>query len=76
MITYNQKIKIGDNVTDIMKLPCVLMCIKHNDKLGHTWLVYYIYCDNQVEMAEKNDWLCKDTKGVWHVLSDCEIEHP
>lgn len=66
---YIQLIQIGDNVTDILKLPCVTAVFKENDKRGFEWLEYNL---TNGEVAEKGDWLCEDCNGGWHVLSDEE----
>lgn len=67
-----QAIQIGDNVTDIMKLPCVTSCVKHNDGNGFEWLVYMVECgaDGSIEPVEKHDWLVEDENGIWHAMTD------
>ena len=69
MERYRQAIRIGHNVTDIMRLPCVTACLKPNDKQGHEWLEYIINGDEE-QRANEGDWLCEDTTGHWHVLTD------
>lgn len=70
---YKQTIQIGDNVTDIMRLPCVSGCKKLDDKNGFEWLEYQIKGSDS-ETAEKSDWLCEDYDGRWHCLSDEEYQ--
>lgn len=67
---YKQAIKIGSNVTDMMKLPCVTACHKLNDKCGLEWLEYEISLGDHKEHAEEGDWLCEDCEGHWTVLTD------
>ena len=71
-MTINQAIQIGDNVTDIMKLPCVVACIKKDDRNGFYWLEYRVKCGatGRAQYAERGDWLVEDTNGRWHVKSD------
>ena len=70
MEKYKQAIKIGDNVTDMMKLPCVTACHKLNDKCGLEWLEYEISLGDHKEHAEAGDWLCEDYDGQWAILTD------
>ena len=66
MNEYRQKIRIGRNVTNIMKLPCVFSCHKEGDDR----LCYLLYdwdeFGNYIE-ARMGDWLCEDHDGRWHV---------
>ena len=39
---FRQAIQIGDNVTDILKLPCVKGVKKCDDKAGFEWLMYIL----------------------------------
>ena len=73
---FKQTIRIGDNVTDIMNLPCVVACIKQDDKNGFVWLEYRIRCgaSGRAQYAEKGDWLCEDNDGRWHILTDEDHE--
>lgn len=57
MTRYRQAIRIGRNVTDIMRLPCVTACVKLNDTQGYEWLEYIISGDDG-QRAEEGDWLC------------------
>lgn len=68
---FIRSIQISDNVTDIMRLPCISGCKKLDDKNGFEWLEYQTRGCNS-EIAEKGDWLCQDPNGDWHVLSDEE----
>ncbi len=61
-------IQIGSNVTDIMKLPCVISCMKVNDRHGMEWLIYRVKIGCHVELAEETDYICKDQEGNWHVM--------
>ena len=70
---FRHAIRIGDNATDILKLPCVSGCMKLNDKNGFEWLEYIIR-DCACDRAEKGDWLCEGYDGQWHCLSDEEYQ--
>ena len=59
---FKQAIQIGDNVTDILKLPCV-------NKAGFEWLMYILKWGG---CAEKGDWLCENTDGYWSAHSNDE----
>jgi hypothetical protein len=78
-----QAIQIGDNVTDIMKLPCIINAWKFprpqnlQDKFplrGHypdKGDIVYSFLQGMIsDFAMKGDWLCELDNGVWKVLSD------
>lgn len=67
---YKQAIRIGSNVTDIMKLPCVVQCTKLNDKQGMEWLQYTVVDGGSEELAEEGDWLIQELDGHWMVMAD------
>lgn len=77
---YKQAIQIGNNVTDIMRLPCVLGARK---KMYNPAVIYYILfgdvITNGVQWSEavkayNGDWLCEDYYGRLHLLSDKEYK--
>ncbi len=68
MAKFIKAVQIGGNVTDIMKLPCVLSCMKVNDRNGLEWLIYRVKCNRHVELAEETDYICQDQQGRWHVF--------
>ena len=72
-----QAIQIGDNVTDVMKLPCVVACIKQDDKQGYRWLMYRIMvgAGGRAEYGEKGDWICQGYNGRWCVMTDDEYKN-
>ena len=47
-----QAIQVGDNVTNIMKLPCIEKCVKRNDGHGLEWLEYVTTDGDIVESGE------------------------
>ncbi len=59
---FKQAIRIGDNVTDILKLPFVTGVRKCDDQQGFEWLEYDL---TDGSIAEKGDWLCEDSNGQW-----------
>lgn len=81
---YKQAIQIGSNVTDIMRLPCVISCCKQfADEDFNELLVYTVYIDSEDYGEEEHDgyidahfgdWLCEDYDGQWHLLSDKEYK--
>ena len=72
MSSFRKTIQVGRNVTDILKLSCVMGCHKDdNDEL-----VYILFDwdeSGNYKEARVGDWLCEDHKGVWHVLSNEEF---
>ena len=75
-----QAIQIGDNVTGIMRLPCVLGAMKMTYNPA---VIYYILFGDVITKcvqwgetvkAYNGDWLCEDYDGRWHLLSDKEYK--
>lgn len=66
-----QAIQIGDNVTNIMKLPCIEKCVKRNNKNGLEWLEYGT---TDGDIVECGDWLCETEDGKWMQMSDEEYQ--
>lgn len=64
-------IQIGNNITDIMRLPCINKCVKRNDKNGFEWLEY-VTTDGDI--VEGGDWLCETKEGKWMPISDEEYK--
>jgi hypothetical protein len=64
--TFKQRIQIGRNVTDIMRLPCVYSCHKEADGklcyLLHDW-----DAEGNYVKAYEGDWLNEDEQGRWSV---------
>ena len=81
---YKQAIQIGDNVTDIMKLPCVIDVNKAYDDNGVLFYKYRLFGDtitNRIKWGETviahvGDWLIEDEEGRWHVMTDEEWTNP
>lgn len=72
---FKQAIQIGDNVTDIMKLPCVVACIKKDDGNGFHWLEYRVKClkRGMAKYGEEGDWIVLGDNG-WNVITDDEYK--
>lgn len=77
---FKQAIQIGSNVTDIMKLPCVLGAMK---KMYDPPVIYYILFGDTITKrvqwvetvtAYTGDWLCEDYDGRWYLLNDKEYK--
>ena len=67
---FVEAIQIADNVTSIMKLPCVTHCFKAVFS-GHEKLVYKL---TNHRSAFKGDWIVKDKEGRWDVIRNEEYE--
>lgn len=62
-------IQIGNNVTDMMKLPCIFSCHKEQD--GRLCYLLYDWDEHgNYKEAHKGDWLCEEEGGGWSVLDD------
>ena len=61
---YRQVWKIGNNVTNIISLPCVKKVIK----VGDGSLVYKVAAEREEQDAVKGDYICEDKWGYWHVV--------
>ena len=61
---YRQVWKIGNNVTNIISLPCVKKVIK----VGDGSLVYKVAVEREEQYAVKGDYICEDKWGYWHVV--------
>ena len=85
MAHFKQAIQIGNNVTEIMKLPCVLSCSKEvwgeeihlrYELLGKVKRVQLgsVKIESYRCYAYAGDWLCEDAEGTWHLLTNEEYE--
>ena len=71
-----QSVRIGANITDIMKLDCVRQCRKVVTRSG----VFFSFKLFPLSMASPNptreamtgDWLCQLKDGKWVIMSDYE----
>ena len=61
-----QTIKVTENATYMMKLPCVYSCHKENGEL--VYLLYDWDEDGNYIKAHIGDWLGEDDEGKWHIL--------
>ena len=69
---FKQAIQIGDNVTDIYKLPCIAGVFKNTD--GSAIFRLELFVKSERAIAVKGDWLCQDYNGNWHRMSDTEYK--
>lgn len=60
---HKQRIQIGRNVTNIIKLPCVRAVEKQADGT----LLYLLYGG---QIARQGNWLVESLNDKWHVLPD------
>lgn len=59
----------GNVSSDVFRLPCIDGCAKsHAD--GNVF--YFTIRSIKPRFAYGGDWLCKDDKGKWHVMTDGE----
>ena len=73
-LEFIQSVKIGGNITDIMKLDCVRLCKKVVTRNG----VFFSFKLYPLSMANPNpvleamtgDWLCQLKSGKWIIMSD------
>lgn len=82
MVRFKQALQINDNVTAIMRLPCVIGCRKEFWSDSDICLRFELFGDTQSTKfrwgesiyAYHGDWLCESYDGVWHLLSNEEYE--
>ena len=81
MSRFVQAIRIGNNVTNIMKLRCISYVSKNPDLMcGYHYHLYPGLMHDYKEdlshrhVAHKGDWLCEVESGWWHILSDSEYK--
>lgn len=74
---YKQQIQIGDNVTDIMRLPCVIGVRKVWPLKAPMYYRYSLRIDdaNTRQHAYKGEWLCERYDGSWIVKPEKEVSH-
>ena len=69
-------VQVTNNITDIMKLPCVSECRKYKDEDGKTVFAFYLL--NGLE-ANEGDWIIEAdseffawvaSQGVYQLLKD------
>lgn len=65
---YKQAIRIGDNITDVMRLPCVLACFKQSREKCN--FLYEIETSDFPHYAARGEWLCEDRNWEWHIVKD------
>jgi hypothetical protein len=61
-----QAIRVGRNVTDMMRLPCVFSCYKKADGT----LCYQLLPLQRYVTAHEGQWLCEDYDGNWTVTDE------
>ena len=60
-----RRIQIGNNITDIMALPCVSACYKQRSKGSY---IFEIYDGCRTDYAHQGDWLREYEDGSWQVI--------
>ena len=78
-VKFKQAIKVGDNITDIMKVSCVCSCIKYvfsDNKVKYAFTVFplMMVLGSKYKIAQTGDWLCQDEDNLWHILTEEEYE--
>ena len=73
---YKQCIKIGKNIADIMKLPCIRSCEKSSIKGVFKFKFYPLKMTHPVPYltAWSGDWLCENEFGKWDILNSEQYE--
>jgi hypothetical protein len=61
-----QAIRVGRNVTDMMRLPCVFSCYKRADGT----FLYRLLPLQRYVTAHEGQWLCEDYNGNWTVTDE------
>ena len=80
MKKYKFAIQVGDNITDIMMLPCVKGCEKIVRNLYEEGgriigtSVKFLYTLENGQEAWNGSWIVQDACDGWHVFSDVEYE--
>lgn len=73
-----QSIKVGKNVSDIMKLDCVRSCRKIvvSDDVLYGYRLYPLSMAHPAPYVEAvtGDWLCQQADGKWDILSENEYK--
>lgn len=81
-VKFKNAIRIGDDVTEIMKLRCVNYVTKCPPFIEGRY-AYYLYPGlmwdykedlSHCYIAWTGNWLCEDTKNLWHILTNEEYE--
>ena len=83
MIRIKQAIPVGNNITDIMCLPCVNKCekvdveyhvcgVEWNTEIRHK--SSFVFTLDNGQRAYCGDWIVNDGDGHWSVLTDEEYE--
>jgi hypothetical protein len=63
-----QAIRVGRNVTDMMRLPCVFSCHKQAD--GTLYYRLLVSLKSRYVTAHEGQWLCEDYDGHWTVTDE------
>jgi hypothetical protein len=63
-----QAIRVGRNVTDMMRLPCVFSCHKQAD--GTLCYRLLVSLKSRYVTAHEGQWLCEDYNGHWTVTDE------
>ena len=61
---YKEVIRIGENVTNVISLPCVRGVTKDREEN----LTYQVEAENKDLTAHKGDYICLDKWGYYHVV--------
>jgi hypothetical protein len=74
-MNYKQRIQVSDNVTDIMKLPCVLSAHKRygsSDEVAFYLLDQEAMAAYQSRCVHPGEWLVQGENGKWSVETEDE----
>lgn len=66
------QVPYGNVSPDIFALPCVNNCAVMKNGIEYGVFVNGASAYPSMAHARPSDWICKDSEGKWHVLSDDE----
>lgn len=70
-ITEAHQVPNGYVSRDIFKLPCIDGCVKDKE---NGYAIYFTKTFIRRRYVFPGDWLCKDDRGIWQVLTDEEYK--
>lgn len=77
MAHFKQAIQIGDNMTDIFRLPCIDAIQKIDNGNSFAAVLRYVFDGNGGlrRFAFQGEWLCLDSEDQWHILTNQEYNN-
>ena len=69
---YKQAVQVNNNVTAIIKLPCIHGVFKGND--GSLNYRPHLWVKSERAIVKEGDWLVEDLEGNWSVMKDNQFK--